>query len=367
MRNKVVTVFFCLLLAGALVLSIALPDKYYSESEKRLLTQREELKIEEYGSGKFQSTLDKYLTDQFPGRDGWISLKTLADLISGKREVNGVFFARDNYLIQNFDTINASRFVNNTAQLGKLSQQVKAMGLPCTVIPVPTAIQILSDKLPAFALHTDQGQIISYMREQGLPVLDVTGTLNAHREEYIYYRTDHHYTSLGAYYCYAAYRESRGLPVPVLEDYLTEALSTNFLGTSYNKVNYPFAEADTITAYYKRDHHAVSYNGGAETADSIYERSYLEGKDQYGVFLNSNQAQTVIQGGGESGKLLLVKDSFGNSFAQFPVEDYAEVHMVDLRFFRENLTDYIRENGITEVLAVYGIPNLANDVRLSIQ
>lgn len=98
MRNKVVTVFFCLLLAGALALSIALPDKYYSESEKRLLTQRKELKIEEYGSGKFQSTLDKYLTDQFPGRDGWISLKTLADLISGKREVNGVFFAVHNYL-----------------------------------------------------------------------------------------------------------------------------------------------------------------------------------------------------------------------------------------------------------------------------
>ena len=85
------------------------------------------------------------------------------------------------------------------------------------------------------------------------------------------------------------------------------------------------------------------------------------------MFLNSNQAQTVIQGGGESGKLLLVKDSFGNSFAQFPVEDYAEVHMVDLRFFRESLTDYIRDNGITEVLVIYGIPNLTNDVALSIQ
>ncbi len=96
---------------------------------------------------------------------------------------------------------------------------------------------------------------------------------------------------------------------------------------------------------------------GAETADSIYARSYLEGRDQYGVFLNSNQAQTV-----ERGKLLLVKDSFGNSFAQFPAEDYAEVHMLDLRFFRESLTDYIRENGITEVLVVYGVPDLTNNV-----
>lgn len=120
-------------------------------------------------------------------------------------------------------------------------------------------------------------------------------------------------------------------------------------------------------AYYKNANHAVSYNDGEKKSDSIYERSYLEGRDQYGVFLNSNQAQTVIQGGGESGKLLLVKDSFGNSLAQFPAEDYAEVHMLDLRFFRESLTDYIRENGITEVLVVYGIPDLANDVTLSIQ
>jgi hypothetical protein len=367
MRNKITTTFFCLLLVGAAALSLALPDRYYSESEKRLLTQREELKVEEYGSGKFQSSLDQYLTDQFPGRDGWISLKTLADLAGGKREVNGVFFARDNYLIQGFDAIDASRFVSNTAQLKKLSDQMEALGLPCTVMPIPTAVQVLADKLPAFAVYSDQRQIISYMEEQGLPVLDVTATMAGHSGEYIYYRTDHHYTSLGAYYCYAAYRESRGLPVPALGDYQTETLSENFLGTSYNKVNYPFAKADAITAYYKSDCHAVSYNGGAKTADSIYERSYLEGRDQYGVFLNSNQAQTVIQGGGQSGNLLLIKDSFGNSLAQFPAEDYAEVHMVDLRFFRDSLTDYIRDNGITEVLVVYGIPNLTNDAALSIQ
>lgn len=366
MRNKIVTTFFCLLLVGAAALSLALPDRYYSESEKRLLTQREELKLEEYGSGKFQSALDKYLTDQFPGRNGWISLKTLADLADGKREVGGVFFARDGYLIQKFDAINASRFISNTTQLKKLSGQMRKLGLPCTVMPIPTAVQVLADKLPAFATHTDQLQVIAYLKEQGLDVVDVTQTLANHSGEYIYYRTDHHYTSLGAYYCYAAYRESCGLPVPALEDYQTEALSTNFLGTSYNKVNYPFAQADTITAYYKNASHAVSYNDGEKKSDSLYERSYLEGRDQYGVFLNSNQAQTVIQGGGQSGKLLLVKDSFGNSLAQFPAEDYAEVHMVDLRFFRDSLTDYIRDNGITEVLVVYGIPNLTNDVALSI-
>ena len=78
----------------------------------------------------------------------------------------------------------------------------------------------------------------------------------------------------------------------------------------------------------------MSYNNGQYETDSIYERKYLSGSDQYAVFLNSNQAQTVIEGSGKNGKLLLIKDSYGNTFSQFPVEDYAEVHVLDLRFFK---------------------------------
>lgn len=111
--------------------------------------------------------------------------------------MGGVFFARDGYLIQKFDAINASRFVSNTAQLKKLSDQAAALGLPCTVMPIPTAVQILEDKLPAFATHADQSQAIAYLKEQGLDVVDVTQALTDHSGEYIYYRTDHHYTSLG--------------------------------------------------------------------------------------------------------------------------------------------------------------------------
>lgn len=89
MRNKIVTTFFCLLLVGAAALSLALPDRYYSESEKRLLTQREELKLEEYGSGKFQSTLDQYLTDQFPGRNGWNLPKDPGPTLAGRQAGGG--------------------------------------------------------------------------------------------------------------------------------------------------------------------------------------------------------------------------------------------------------------------------------------
>lgn len=126
--------------------------------------------------------------------------------------------------------------------------------------------------------------------------------------------------------------------------------------------NYPLAPFDTITAYYKADH-SVSYNNGAYVSDSIYERKYLDGSDQYAAFLNSNQAQTVIRDSGK-GNLLIVKDSYANTFAQFVADEYAEVHLIDPRFYRGSISEYTKENGIDEVLVVYNIPNFAIDTAI---
>ena len=115
---------------------------------------------------------------------------------------------------------------------------------------------------------------------------------------------------------------------------------------------------------YKHINRSVSYNNGQYETDSIYERKYLSGSDQYAVFLNSNQAQTVIEGSGKSGKLLLIKDSYGNTFSQFPVEDYAEVHVLDLRFFKGDVAEYAKENGITDTLVLYGTQNFVKDRNL---
>ena len=100
----------------------------------------------------------------------------------------------------------------------------------------------------------------------------------------------------------------------------------------------------------------MNYNNGNYVTGSIYERKYLSGKDPYAAFLNSNQSTTVVSGGGQ-GKLLILKDSYANCFAQFVIDDYAETHLIDLRFFKDSVSDYIAENGITQVLVLYNIPN----------
>lgn len=331
MRNKVISILFCVMLAAGIGASAILPDRYYSESEKRTLKQFPSLTAEEIFDGKLGDEIEQYLAEQFPARDGWVTVKTLAELASGKREIGGVFFADDGYLIEAHKSLPSKQAKTNIAALKMLSDSLAKSNIKMRVVLAPTTSQILSEKLPQFAPNANQSAVIEYARKQGLNVVDVTGALSGHKDEYIFYKTDHHWTSLGAYYAYAEWRRAKGeTPEP-------------------------------IDAYFKREKHEVNYNNGEYVTDSIFEEKFLNGSDRYAVFFNSNQAVTKINGSG-SGKILIIKDSYANCFGQFVVDDYAETHLIDLRFFTGKVTDYIRENGIAEVLVLYNIPNFCADI-----
>lgn len=364
MRNKIITSVFCLLLAVGVLSEFLVPDKYYSESEKRILTQKNAISVADFPSGKMGTEIEKYLADQFPLRDDWITVKTLAERLCGKTEISNVYFGKDGYLFDAFTDYDREQLSANIKALAKLSESLKAAGVPMQVMLVPTAAQILSEKLPAYAPNLDQRVLQEYAEAQGLDIVNVFDILSEHKDEYIYYKTDHHFTSLGAYYCYAAWMQAQGKAAQPLSAWQSQKLCNDFRGTTYNKVNYLFAPYDTITAYYKTPTHTVSYNGGSYVADSIYEQKYLRGKDRYAVFLNSNQSTTVVSGSGE-GKLLIIKDSYANCFSQFVIDDYAETLLIDLRFFRGSVKGYIEENGITQVLVLYNIPNFAQDTAVA--
>ena len=308
----------------------------------------------------FQLSIEKYLTDQVPLRDGWVTMKTYMELAIGKRESGGVYICKDKYLMDKFTSYSKKQLATNAAALADLQEKLAAEGVSMNTILVPMAAQVFTDKLPAHAPVTDYTAILQVLTDAGVDTTDVLSVLAAHSSENIYYRTDHHWTSLGAYYAYCAWR---GIG-PNVDEWTQEILSDNFHGTTWNKVPLPSVPAEEITAWYKRINRSVSYNNGQYETDSIYERKYLSGSDQYAVFLNSNQAQTVIEGSGKSGKFLLIKDSYGNTFSQFPVEDYAEVHVLDLRFFKGDVVEYAKENSITDTLVLYGTQNFVKDMNI---
>lgn len=179
-------------------------------------------------------------------------------------------------------------------KLMQFSKKLKKKEIPFTVMLVPSAAEILTDKLPAFAPHADQKAIIDEADAQTDAVLDISSILKEHAGEDIYYRTDHHWTSLGAYYAYTAWQKKRGFSARSLSEFQKEILCENFRGTTWAKVSLPSKQyMDTITGYYTEKKRRIVYNGGAYITDNIYENEYLKGNDQYGVFFNSNQILTV--------------------------------------------------------------------------
>lgn len=180
MRNKIITSVFCLLLAVGVLSGFFVPDKYYSESEKRTLTQKDAISISDFPSGKMGTEIEKYLSDQFPLRDDWITVKTLTQRLSGKTQISGVYFGKDGYLIDAFTSYNQKQFAVNIEALTKLSESLKAAGIPMQVMLVPTAAQTLSDKLPAYAPNLDQKALMDLAKAQGLDTVNVFDILSEH-------------------------------------------------------------------------------------------------------------------------------------------------------------------------------------------
>ena len=212
-QNWILIIFFLLMIFGFTITSLFKPDTQFSETENRELAQAPQITLENVLSGKFSTDYETYLTDQFVFRDQWIGAKTLAERAIGKQEVNDIYFAADDYLIEkhtgSFDTDTAQRNItylasfleDQTARLG--TEHVKAM-------IVPNAVDTLKDKLPPFADSTAEDTYLQQIAE-ALPAgsfVDLQPVLGDHKEEYIYYRTDHHWTTLGAWYAYEAWCRS---------------------------------------------------------------------------------------------------------------------------------------------------------------
>jgi len=363
MKNKIFSIVFCFIILLGMLVPILLPDNYYSTSEKRKLASFPQFSWRNLINGQLTEEINNYIADQFPKRDSWISLKSNIDITLGKTYSNGVFIGKDHYLIDMNQSLNYSQFSKNLEALKNFKELADAKHLPLYIMPVPTANMIMTNKLPALAVYADQSEIINQFVSEGFSVINTIEILKLHNVESIYYHTDHHWTSLGAYYAYQLWCNQHNKQVTSLNEYTKEVLCENFLGTTYNKVRLSNIPEEQIVAYYKTLNHTTNYNEGNYITDSIYERKFLLGNDQYSVFFNANQSITVVQGDGED-NLLIIKDSYANSFGQFVIDDYKETHMIDLRFYKGDLQKYIEENEISEILVLYNIPNMCSDTHL---
>ena len=278
--------------------------------------------------------VEAYVQDQFPLRDQWTGLKARTEQLIGKRLFNNIYLCEGETLISKVD---APADGLEKANLNYVSQLAEKSDIPMYLGLIPSAAEVWRDKLPEGAESWDQNAYLSQAAGLGLPMIDFSAALTAHADEPIFYRTDHHWTSLGAFYGANALLEVLGRESLKQESFTPEIASTSFNGTLYSQSGIHWLTPDTMEFWVKEDGLTVtSWRTGSPEPGILYDRSYLTEKDKYASFLGGNQPLCVIQNENarDGGKLLLIRDSYSDALAPFLAQSFAEVHLLDPRYYR---------------------------------
>lgn len=365
-------VIFMVLLLGLAGKEALSHQRTYSPVEKRELQTRPEISITKVLDGRFQKKYESYLRDQFPGRDHWVSFQTDMELFMGKNEIHNVYIGKNHYLLEHYTEkeFDPQQISKNLQALEKFVGKAK-QNADVHVMMVPTKSWILREKLPAFAPHYKEQKFYDALQqklEKEDVLISVEPVLDAHKEEEIYYRTDHHWTTLGAWYAYEQYTKAVGGDLQRAQGKKKfRCISKDFYGTTYAKINYA-RQADKIEIYEPADKLHVVYNMGEKKTKTLYDVSFLKTADQYSVFTGGNQAVLEITGGIKNGKtLLLIKDSFANSILPFLAEDYEKLVVVDLRQLNVSGDRLLEMFSPTDILILYNSAQFAQDKEFEIK
>lgn len=342
------------------LLTVFIPDRSYSETENRELKGKPTLNLTTITNGDFQLALGDYLSDQFPLRDTMIKLNTFFNKLAGSKNLNGAYVGKNGYYfeVKTNDTIDFERHEYNLSAINKFEE--KYPGINVNTLLVPTSSYINLDLLPQGAEIYDGDELFKIATEtlnDGI-FIDIRESFLANKNEYLYYKTDHHWTSLGAYIAYEEFCKVNGITPISYEAFGFETVSKEFLGTLHSKNLDANATFDTVLVAKNIAECSVFAN---DLPIEIYDYEKLSKKDKYLVFFGNNYAKTVIETDCKNGKtLLVVKDSFANSFVPLLTKHYEKIVMIDQRYYsQKRFSPLMEEYNVTDVLFMYEITNIS--------
>ncbi len=408
LREYPLLLLFALVMGGLFLLDLCFTSNPYSELENRRLKQKPAFSLESLLENRYTKDYEGYINDQFVGRDRWITLKSVFESALGKTENNGVVYGADRYIYNKLldpalgeSRQNGAGFggdgsdtpalpVVNSAQLGRNVNFLNTFAVTypghVTAAIAPNSYGIRPEGLPAGLPNVNQqaaiGELYRQFSGDNLSTLDLIAPLReAAGEMQVSYRTDHHWTTDGAWVGYRAYCESRSLPYVTLEElapYRRE--EPGFLGTYYNKSKNFDALPDTLVWYdipvedvtIDGEHTVLQTDGSLVEVTGLYQREKFAVRDKYAAFLYGNNGLTVIKSGnskahreGEVSRVLVIKDSYGNCFAPFLTYSYDEVWVADLRNMTFKVSQVLAENQFDDVLILYNFDTFQEDRNFS--
>lgn len=343
----------------------------YSAEENRMLSKMPKLNASTVSDKSYMHDLEKYLSDHFPERLKWVQAKMDLDRFSGKDIINGIYIT-DSMLIEKLHNPDYEEVKKSVQAINAFAEHYKT---DVFAMIAPTSAGIYQDKLPKFAPQINQYNFINEICEnfsENVNVIDIFNTMVCEKDSYIYYRNDHHWTSYGAYCAYKTVIEKLGQMPITIDDFYIERNSSDFRGTFYSKCLYDKTAADTIDVFNCKNGAEVTdvicNDGISETHyDSIYFMDYLEKKDKYCVFMGENRAYTNIKTNVDNDKkILVIKDSYANSFIPFLTQHYSEIAVIDLRYVKTSVNDFVNPDDYEQTLFLYNASTFAEDKNIKI-
>ncbi len=364
-QRRITSLLFLVTIIILPLITLFSKKEKFSELENRSLKRRPGFSFSGWFDKSFMNDFESYASDHFVGRLKLIKTKINTELLLGKHEINGIYVT-DQRLIEKIPHPDYAKIDVSTEAINKFASSVN---VPVYTMIAPTSAGIYSESLPENAPQLSQRELISHINskfDKSISVIDVYDFLYAMKDDYIYYRTDHHWTSLGAYCAYSVAIQKLGFNSIAFSKFNIEHASSEFYGTYFSKTLYDKIRPDTIDIYtYNEGSSVVSCieNNGISSKkyNDIYFREYLEKKDKYSMYLGTNISEVKIKTNLESDKKILIfKDSYANSFIPFLTQHYNEIEVLDMRYIN-NYRDYVNPDDYSQVLFLYNSTTFCED------
>jgi len=385
--NLVTVILFLTLLFGFSIAFLLTPDRAFSEQENRSLQPLPHFSAEAFLSGDLADDVNDYFADQFPMRDYLVGWKGILELVIGKGENNGILLGRGGQLAKRSFEIKTADGHTHSVKLDTfdpvlidsatdgINRAAKSLEIPFTVLLTGRTIDIAAS---AFDYPTEQSDALLARIYGGIDAnvqaIDTVPMLRAcyERGEYVYYKTDHHWTTRGAYYAYAEIMRAYGMESALLpiDAFDRQTVSTSFFGTAWSAAGMKFVRPDSVEIWYAGNESEFEVVADGEVlAGGLYNLDYLSKKDPYSTFLDGTHDVVTVRkrGGGDRPTLLILKDSFANAAAPFLAQHF-DLVLCNLSSTRQdytNVTELAAEYGADRVLLLYTVENLVTANKLA--
>ena len=358
-----VPIFFALCIATFATYLIK-PDSQFSEMENRTLMRRPQVSIAGLLDGTFMNDFETFCNEQIPFRNAFVKTKAVLEQAKFSSENDGIAKGRDGYLFDKTLSTN-SRLSQNISAITNFAKEASAKEREVYIAIAPTSVWINEDKLPCGMPVLDEAHC-SELFAKSINAANVSANIHcvslydelmAHRDEMLYYRTDHHWTTKAAGYAYAQIMDEMGIEPESIEIYTKHEVS-DFYGTSYAKYKGIGITPDIITYY---DVPIEELRLEKKSVSTLYDCDKFDTYDKYSAFMYGNdgmyevitKAEQNAENHTEGADLIILKDSYANCLIPYLAMNFNDIIVVDLRYFGGTLSQIIDDNENARILLMY--------------